>query len=59
MTLIEISQVAEILGVAEARIERMTKENLLTVIEEQDGKKMYDKAAIDRYKTFADRLGGL
>ncbi len=59
MDLLNAVQVAEFLGVSETRIERMTKESLLAVVEEKDGKKMYDKTAIERYKEFADRLGGL
>lgn len=59
MELISITEVAELLGVKESRIERMTKENLLNIFEEKEGVAMFDKAAIERYKSFADRLGGL
>jgi len=59
MELMNITEVAQLLEVTEARIERMTKENLLSTVEEKDGVAMFDKAAIERYKSFADRLGGL
>ncbi|MGB1236883.1 MAG: hypothetical protein ACPG4U_01660 [Pseudomonadales bacterium] len=59
MNLISATEVAEFLSVSQARIERMTKENLLNKVEEKDGVAMYDKAAIERYKSFADRLGGI
>ena len=59
MELMNKTEVAELLGVTESRIERMAKENLLSAIEEKDDTIMFDKAAIERYKTFADRLGGL
>jgi len=59
MELIDKAQVAEILGVTETRVDRMTRESLLTAIPQDDGSSKYDKGAIERYKSFADKLGGI
>ena len=60
MSLMTVSQVAEFLGVQDVRVERLERESLLIAQEKDaDGKPLFDSAAVEKYKTLAERLGGL
>ena len=55
-----VAEVAEFLGVQEVRVERLERESLLQAQEKDDnGKPLFDSDAVERYKTFAARLGGI
>ncbi|GAB2918600.1 helix-turn-helix domain-containing protein [Rheinheimera gaetbuli] len=60
MALMTVDQVAEFLGVQAIRVERLARENLLVPVEkDSDGKPMFNEEDVKRYKTLAERLGGL
>jgi DNA-binding transcriptional MerR regulator len=55
-----VSQVAEFLGVQDVRVERLERESLLMAQEKDaDGKPLFDPNDVKKYKTLAERLGGL
>lgn len=55
-----VSEVAEFLGVQELRVERLERESLLIAKDkDEDGKPMFDKGDVEKYKEFVDRIGGL
>ncbi|MDM7861293.1 helix-turn-helix domain-containing protein [Alteromonas sp. ASW11-36] len=60
MSLMSVSEVAEFLGVQEIRVERLERESLL-IAKEKDGsgKPLFDRGDVERYKTLAERLGGI
>ncbi|MDP2716534.1 MerR family transcriptional regulator [Rheinheimera sp.] len=60
MALMTVDQVAEFLGVQTIRVERLARENLLVPAEKDaNGKPMFSEEDVKRYKTLAERLGGL
>lgn len=60
MSLMTVTEVAEYLGVQDIRVERLQRESLLVSSEEDsEGKPLFDKADVERYKTFAERIGGI
>ncbi len=60
MSLMSVSEVAEFLGVQQSRVQRLAREHLLVVKEEnEEGEPMFDQNDVSRYKEFAERLGGL
>jgi hypothetical protein len=60
MALMTVEQVAAFLGVQAIRVERLARENLL-VPADKDGndKPLFSEENVKRYKTLAERLGGL
>ncbi|MGP9802123.1 MULTISPECIES: MerR family transcriptional regulator [Rheinheimera] len=60
MALMTVDQVAEFLGVQTIRVERLARENLLVPADKDaNGKPMFSEEDVKRYKTLAERLGGL
>ena len=60
MALMTVDQVAEFLRVQTIRVERLARENLLVPAEKDaNGKPMFSEEDVKRYKTLAERLGGL
>ncbi|MBT0587688.1 helix-turn-helix domain-containing protein [Alteromonas oceanisediminis] len=60
MSLMNVSEVAEYLGVQEIRVERLERESLL-IAKEKDGndKPLFAREDVERYKQLAERLGGI
>lgn len=60
MSLMTVSQVAEFLGVQDVRVERLERESLLPSAEKDAaGNPLFEKQAVENYKTLAERLGGI
>lgn len=60
MALMTVEQVATLLGVQTIRVERLARENLLIAAEkDSEGKPLFNEEDVKRYKTLAERLGGL
>lgn len=60
MSLMTVSEVAEFLGVQEIRVERLERESLLTAKEKDpSGAPLFDRADVEKYKEFAERIGGI
>lgn len=60
MSLMSVTEVAEFLGVKEVRVERLEREHLLISKEKsEDGKPMFAKEDVEKYKELAERLGGI
>ncbi|GAB3026704.1 MerR family transcriptional regulator [Bowmanella dokdonensis] len=60
MSLMSVSEVAEYLGVQEIRVERLERESLLVSKDKDaEGKPLFDKDDVQRYKEFAERIGGI
>ncbi|MCC5826114.1 helix-turn-helix domain-containing protein [Alkalimonas sp.] len=60
MSLMSVDEVAEFLGVQNIRVERLARENLLvTTDKDEQGKPLFKKEDVERYKILAERLGGL
>ncbi len=60
MALMTVDQVAEFLGVQAIRVERLARENLLVATDKDSaGKPLFNEEDVKRYKTLAERLGGL
>ncbi|WP_343857309.1 helix-turn-helix domain-containing protein [Aliiglaciecola litoralis] len=60
MSLMTVAEVAEFLGVQEGRVERLERESLLMSKDKDDaGKPLFDKTAVEKYKEFAERIGGI
>ena len=60
MSLMTVAQVAVFLGVQELRVERLERESLLLAKEkDEQGKPLFDSEVVEKYKTFAERLGGI
>ena len=60
MSLMSVSEVAEFLGVKDVRVERLERESLLISKEkDEEGKPMFDRGDVEKYKEFVDRIGGL
>ena len=55
-----VAEVAEFLKVSELRVERLARERLLISKSNDDGgKPLFDKGDVQRYKTLAERIGGI
>jgi DNA-binding transcriptional MerR regulator len=55
-----VAEVAEFLGVKDVRVNRLEREHLLNAADKDpDGKPLFDKADVEKYKEIALRLGGL
>lgn len=60
MSLMNVDEVAEFLGVTNARVQRLERESLLIAKEmDEQGQPMFDAEQVKQYKVFAERLGGL
>lgn len=60
MSLMSVSEVAAFLGVQEGRVERLEREHLLVSKDkDEQGKPLFDKEDVDKYKSFAERIGGI
>lgn len=55
-----VAEVADLLGVQVLRVERLERESLLIAKEkDEQGKPLFDSEIVEKYKTFAERLGGI
>lgn len=55
-----VSEVAEFLGVAEVRVTRLARERLLVAAQtDEKDEPLFDKEAVNKYKELAERLGGI
>lgn len=60
MSLMSVAEVAEFLGVQELRVERLEREHLLVSKDKDaDGKPLFAKEDVEKYKEFAERIGGI
>ena len=60
MALMTVSEVAEFLGVQEARVTRLEREHLLIAKEKSESDEpLFDDQDVTKYKELAERLGGL
>lgn len=60
MSLMSVAEVADFLGVQVVRVERLERESLLIAKEkDEDGKPLFDSEVVEKYKVFAERLGGI
>ncbi|AWB66646.1 helix-turn-helix domain-containing protein [Saccharobesus litoralis] len=60
MSLMSVSEVAEFLGIQEIRVERLERESLLVASDKDgEGKPLFKKEDVERYKVFAERIGGI
>ncbi|MGB3724591.1 MAG: helix-turn-helix domain-containing protein [Glaciecola sp.] len=60
MALMNVTEVAEYLGIAESRVTRLEREHLLLSAEKDDNDEpMFEPDAVAKYKELAERLGGI
>jgi len=60
MSLMTVDEVASYLGVKDVRVERLEREHLLiSKDKDSDGKPLFAKEDVEKYKTFAERIGGI
>lgn len=60
MSLMTVDQVAEFLGVKDVRVNRLEREHLLNAAEKDaNGKPLFKKEDVEKYKEIAERLGGI
>lgn len=60
MALLNTSEVAEYLGVPEARVSRLERESLLIAVQkDENDQPMFEQEAVTKYKELAERLGGI
>lgn len=60
MSLMTVEEVASYLGVQDVRVERLERESLLVSKDKDtDGKPLFDREDVERYKEFAQRIGGI
>lgn len=60
MSLMTVSEVAEFLGVKELRVERLEREHLLiSKDKDDDGKPLFAREDVEKYKAFAEKIGGI
>jgi excisionase family DNA binding protein len=60
MTLMTVEQVAEFLGVQDLRVQRLERKSLLPATKKDAADKpLFEKEAVEEYRTLAERLGGL
>ena len=60
MSLMTVQEVADFLNVQEIRVERLRRESLLVAKDkDQNGNPLFDRSDVEKYKTLAERLGGI
>lgn len=60
MSLMTVSEVAAFLDVQEIRVERLERESLLIAKDKDvEGKPLFAREDVEKYKTLAERLGGI
>ncbi|WP_111978830.1 helix-turn-helix domain-containing protein [Algibacillus agarilyticus] len=60
MSLMTVSEVAEFLGIQNIRVERLQRESLLVSADKDgEGNPLFKKEDVERYKVFAERIGGI
>ncbi|WP_342805434.1 helix-turn-helix domain-containing protein [Alteromonas sp. M12] len=60
MSLISVTEVANFLGVKNQRVERLERESLLaSKAKDSQGKPLFDRNEVEKYKEFAERVGGI
>ncbi len=60
LSLMTVQEVADFLDVQEIRVERLQRESLLVAKEtDANGNPLFDSVEVEKYKTLAERLGGL
>lgn len=60
MALMSVNEVAQFLGVQDVRVERLEREHLLVAkSKDNDGKPLFEREDVEKYKTFAERIGGI
>jgi phage terminase Nu1 subunit (DNA packaging protein) len=60
MSLMSVQEVAEFLNVQEIRVERLQRESLLVAKEtDSNGNPLFDSDEVAKYKSLAERLGGI
>ena len=60
MALMSVKEVADFLGVKELRVERLERESLLISKDKDgEGKPLFAKDDVEKYKEFAERIGGI
>jgi len=60
MSMMNVQEVADFLGIQEIRVQRLQRESLLTAKEKDaQGEPLFDKTDVERYKQLAERLGGI
>ena len=60
MSLMTVQEGADFLDVQEIRVERLQRESLLVAKEtDGNGNPLFDSVEVEKYKTLAERLGGL
>lgn len=60
MSLMTVKEVAAFLDVQEVRVERLERESLLVSSDKDvEGRPLFNRSDVERYKQLAERLGGL
>ena len=60
MALMNVTEVAEYLGIAETRVTRLEREHLLLAAgKDGNDEPMFEPDAVAKYKELAERLGGI
>ncbi|NTS75757.1 helix-turn-helix domain-containing protein [Catenovulum sp. SM1970] len=60
MSLMTVKEVADFLGIQEIRVERLQRESLLVAKDnDSDGNPLFEKDDVEKYKVFAERIGGI
>lgn len=60
MALMTVEQVAEFLGVKDVRVIRLEREHLLNAADKDgEGKPLFERSDVEKYKEIAERLGGI
>lgn len=60
MSLMTVTEVAQFLGVQEIRVQRLEREHLLNAKEKDaSGEPLFDRTDVEKYKEFAERIGGI
>ena len=60
LSLMTVQEVADFLDVQEIRVEHLQRESLLVAKEtDGNGNPLFDSVEVEKYKTLAERLGGL
>lgn len=60
MSLMTVQEVASYLDIQDVRVERLERESLLmSKDKDSQGKPLFDKEDVERYKQFAERIGGI
>ena len=60
MSTMNVKEVAEFLGIQEVRVQRLARESLLVPTDnDTEGNPIFASEDVQRYKQFAERLGGI